>query len=256
MGEGGVRQLKRGLGRQILRSGCTKRLWDDCIIREAYLRSHTSLDIFGLEGQVSENKFKGETLDISTISEYDWYEWVKFRDTATKFPVSNIQLGRDLGAVIDIGPAIARKILKNNGSVMYRPSIRSLTPDDIQYPAEQKEGEEFDIDIENKFGVSMNENDFKDDPDYADFVTPIYDSHEDDEFPPSKIPDIDDVKNKDDVDTYGQYVGSHMRVPIGDELRTGKVFRRKREPDGTVRGRDNTNSMLDTRTYEIEFPDD
>jgi hypothetical protein len=31
--------------------------------------------------------------------------------------------------------------------------------------------------------------------------------------------------------------------------------RRKRELDGTVRGRSNANSMLDTRTYEIELPD-
>jgi hypothetical protein len=46
MGEGGVRELKKGVARQILRSGCPKRLWDDCIIREAYVRSHTSLDIF------------------------------------------------------------------------------------------------------------------------------------------------------------------------------------------------------------------
>jgi hypothetical protein len=31
---------------------------------------------------------------------------------------------------------------------------------------------EFDIAIENKFGASMDKNDFKDAPDYADFVTP------------------------------------------------------------------------------------
>jgi hypothetical protein len=52
MGEGAVRDLKKGVGRQILRSGCPKRLWGDCIIREAYVRSHTSLDIYGLEDQV------------------------------------------------------------------------------------------------------------------------------------------------------------------------------------------------------------
>jgi hypothetical protein len=52
----------------MLCSGCPKRLWDDCIIREAYVSSHTSLDIFGLEGQVPESKVKGETVDISTIA--------------------------------------------------------------------------------------------------------------------------------------------------------------------------------------------
>jgi hypothetical protein len=48
MGEGGVCELKRGVGRYMLRSGCPKRFWDYCIIREAYLISHTSLGIFVL----------------------------------------------------------------------------------------------------------------------------------------------------------------------------------------------------------------
>jgi hypothetical protein len=46
-----------------------------------------------------------------------------------------------------------------------------------------------------------------------------------------------------------------LTVPIGDYIHYGKVVRRKREMDGTVRGRANANSMLDTRIYEIEFPD-
>jgi hypothetical protein len=53
----------------MVRYGCPKRLWDDCIIREAYVRYHISIDIYGLEGQVPERKIKGETVDISTISE-------------------------------------------------------------------------------------------------------------------------------------------------------------------------------------------
>jgi hypothetical protein len=219
------------------------------------VRSHTSLDIYGLEGQVPESKIKGETVDISTISEYAWYEWVKFRDTAAKFPVSKIQLGRDLGAAIDSGPAMTRKIMKQNGMVMYRSSVRSLTQDEIQSPTEQKERKEFDIAIEEKFGPAMNKDDFQDDPDYADFVTPTFDCYEDDEVPPSKMPDIYDIKKEHDVDTYDQYVGAHFRVPIGNEIRSGKALRRKHDMDGTVRGRANANPMLDTRTYEIEFPD-
>jgi hypothetical protein len=69
------------------------------------------------------------------------------------------------------------------------------------------------------------------------------------------MPDIDEIKEEHDVDTYDQYVGAHVRLPIGDEIRSVKVVRRTRKLDGTVRGRANANSMLDTRTYEIEFPD-
>jgi hypothetical protein len=101
----------------------------------------------------------------------------------------------------------------------------------------------------------MNKNDVQDDPDYADFVTPAFDCYEDDEVPPSKMLDIDDIKKESDVDTYDQYVGAHIRFTIGNEIKSGKVIRSKRELDGTVRGRANANPMLDTRNYEIHFPD-
>jgi hypothetical protein len=160
-----------------------------------------------------------------------------------------------LGAAIDIGPAMARKILKNIGSVMYRTSVRPLTTDEIQSPTEKKEREEFEIAIAKKSGASMGKSDFKDDRYYTDFVTPTYDYYEDDEVSSYKMPDIDDIKEEHDVDTYDQYDGAHVRVPIGDDIRSGKVFRCKSNLDCTVKGRANANSMLDTMTYEIEFPD-
>jgi hypothetical protein len=50
------------------------------------------------------------------------------------------------------------------------------------------------------------------------------------------MPYIDDIKEEHDVDTYDHYVGAHVRVPIGNEIRSGKVVRSKRELDGTMRG--------------------
>jgi hypothetical protein len=99
-------------------------------------------------------------------------------------------IGIDLGAAIDIGPAMAHKIPKKNESVMYRTSVRSLTPDEIQSPTENKERKEFDIAIEKKFGASMD----KDDPAYADFMSTTYDCYADDEVSSSKMSDIDDIK--------------------------------------------------------------
>jgi hypothetical protein len=48
--------------------------------------------------------------------------------------------------------------------------------------------------------------------------------------------DIDDIKKEHDIGTYDQYVGAHVRVPIGNEIKSGKVIRRERELDGIVRG--------------------
>jgi hypothetical protein len=96
---------------------------------------------------------------------------------------------------------------------------------------------------------------FKDDYNYADFITPTYDLCEDDEVPSFKMPDIDAIKEDNDVDTYDLYVGARVRIPIGDEIRSGKVVWRKRDLDGNVRGLPNAKLILDTRTYEIDFPD-
>jgi hypothetical protein len=75
--------------------------------------------------------------------------------------------------------------------------------------------------------------DFKYDPDFSDFVTPTFEPCEDDEFPASKMSDIDDINNDHDVDTYDQYVGAQVRVPTGGDIRSGKVTRCKRELDRT-----------------------
>jgi hypothetical protein len=56
----------------MVRSGAPKRLWDDCWVREAYVRSSTALEIFSLEGQVPDTIVKGQTSDISPLAEYAW----------------------------------------------------------------------------------------------------------------------------------------------------------------------------------------
>jgi hypothetical protein len=112
----------------MLHSVCPKHCWDDCLVREAYVRSHNALDIFSLEGQVPEIIVKGELMDISPMDEYAWYEWVKFCNNSVNFPDSKIQLGRYMGAVIDIGPGISRNVLNEKGKAMYRISVRYLTP--------------------------------------------------------------------------------------------------------------------------------
>jgi hypothetical protein len=84
--EGYIRELKRGVGREMVRYGEPKHLWDDCLIIKYYVRSSTALYIFSLEGQVPDTIVKGQTSDISPLADYAWYEWVEFQDTGQSFP--------------------------------------------------------------------------------------------------------------------------------------------------------------------------
>jgi hypothetical protein len=68
------------------------------------------------------------------------------------------------------------------------------------------------------------------------------------------MPDIDDL-GEHDVDTYDQYVGASVQLSIVDNVQTGKVTGRKRGIDDVAREKAIVNPFLDTRTYNVEFPD-
>ena len=76
--------------------------------------------------------------------------------------------------------------------------------------------------------------------------------YEDDEGRPARTPEVDDEA---DPDTYDQYVGAEVVLPIGDTMMNAKVRGRKRQSDGTLLGKAHSNPILDTRTYEVEFAD-
>ena len=128
--EGAIRELKKGVGRELVKSKCPKRLWDHCIERQAYVRSFTAHDIYSLDGQVPETIISGETADISPFAEFRWFEPVKYRDSSVKFPEDKLRFGRDLGPALDVGPAMTRKILNKKGNVVYRSTVRSLTEEE------------------------------------------------------------------------------------------------------------------------------
>jgi hypothetical protein len=50
-------------------------------------------------------------------------------------------------------------------------------------------------------------------------------------------------------------MGASVQLSIGDKVQTGNVTGRKRAFDGVARGMASANPILDTRTYNVEFPD-
>jgi hypothetical protein len=125
--EAAIRELKKGVGCQVVRLKAQKRPWDDCLEQEAYVCSLTAHEIHRLDGKVPETIVNGERADISTFATFKWYEWVLFRDTSVTYPDDTMILG----PAIDIGPAMTRKVLKANGRVIYQSTICLLSPDEM-----------------------------------------------------------------------------------------------------------------------------
>jgi hypothetical protein len=125
--EGCIHKLKRGVSRKMMKTGSPKVLWDHCIELEALVRSNTSNAIYMTKGKVPETIMTGSTADISHICEFAWYDWVMFRDNIPMFLDHKLILRRYLGPATNVGSALTAKILKSNGQVVYRSTLRHLT---------------------------------------------------------------------------------------------------------------------------------
>ena len=132
----------------------------------------------------------GEISDITTLHKFGWYQWVYFIDTSMTFPGDKLVLGRHCGPIIDVGPALTAKILKNNGQQVNRSTYSSLTPDELVKPNEIKARDEFCTSIRDKLGPTSSAEYFESD---IEVVTPTLDRYEDDEEHQTHMPELDEI---------------------------------------------------------------
>ena len=104
----------------MIKTGSPKRFQDYCLELGARIRSCTVQGIYVLDGKTPEAMMKGETADISQISEYGQYEWVMFSNTSAQFPDNKILLGKYLGPSIGVFPAMTAKVMISNDHVVPR----------------------------------------------------------------------------------------------------------------------------------------
>ena len=154
-----------------------------------------------------------------------------------------------LGPAIDIGSTMMAKILKSNGQVLYMSTYHGLTDDDHHDNGEVQKWKLFDSLIKSKLGSPLSFCDLQDlDP---DITTPHYELYEDDFETHQDVPDIDDDINPETGDTY---IGAEVSLPHGDSQQTGKLIRQARDQDGELTGTAYNNTILDTCSYQVEFP--
>ena len=92
-----------------------------------------------------------------------------FNDSQATFPETKFHVGRWLGTAVDVGSALTYKILKSNGQVVPRSTIRNLTLEKLTNPDHIAMTKAFDNNIIQKLGVPATENDFD-----KDYLTPTY----------------------------------------------------------------------------------
>ena len=251
--EGAIRELKRGAGRKMTSSRAPHKLWDHCLELEGYIRSHTALDLYELQGQVPETILSGQTADISPFVECKWYDFIRWYDIKAQFPQPKERYGRWLGPSLDIGPAMTAKILKENGQVIHLSTYRPLNDAETTDAGEIAIRTAFDANIRAIIGKPMTEEKLRqlegDTPSYPHYLDTA-DSQETGSEGATRRKETSVTPEELD-----NYVGAQVNLPREGNMMSGTVRRRMRSPDGQVVGQANDNPILDTRSYMVEFPD-
>ena len=251
--EGAVRENKRAVRRAMKKSDCPAKLWDYCAELQAKIRCHTAHDIPTLNGQVPETVVTGNTADISELVEFGWYEWIYYRDATGSFPLPEEELGRYLGPSENVGSKMSMWSLKGNGKVVSRTTLRTLSESELASETEKEKRKVFTIAVNQKLGMSLH--DIGVESDSGDFF--------DDGETPSFSPYIDlegieepTMPEADSIEDYDKFIESEVLLPKnGVEMSSAKVVSRSKDKHGKVKGTYNKNPILDTRVYDVMFPD-
>eukprot|EP00956_Cyclotella_meneghiniana_P018312 scaffold30420_cov55-Cyclotella_meneghiniana.AAC.1 len=247
-----IRELKKGAARKLTCSGAPARLWCFALELESYVRSNTAHDIYKLDGHVPETVVSGETADISPFCEFGFWEWVMYRDKGVAFPNDKLVLGKCLGPSIDVGLAMTQRIMTAKGDVVDRSTVRSLTPEEKVNPVLRAEQGQFLQQITDRWGAPTEA--FELGPDFLNLLPDPenYDPWEDDDGP--SFPELNDELEA--AEAAGDfYVNAEVVLPVANGEERATVIRRKRDSDGRPIGVANKNPALDTRLYEVCFPD-
>ena len=176
------------------------------------------------------------------------YCWVVFCNTVVSFPQSPWVLGRYSGPSGDLGPAMGANFLKSNGQIVLRYTFRAITKTELNIPEGKTERASFDISVQEKFGDETRYEDYKDEPDYD---TPFFGMYKDYlSSEATRLPEYDEA----DVEQYDLYVNAKVLLDHDNAQLVGVVKGRNQERYGTLHIEANSSPILDTRVYDVSFP--
>jgi len=255
-----LRELKRHTRRYMASDKVPKRLWDFCAKCSTDIRNKTAGNRYALEGRTPYEVVHGHTPDISSLVAFTFYEPVWYYDPVAEYPKPKRKLARWLGEANNIGQAMCYWVLPKSGVPLARSTVQAIPREHSVTADFQEELKVLDEALVENFGDPVsyespkgNEEDKEcaydiNGPSEVDMLeTPTYEPLE----PESSMPEADDWE----PETYDQYISAQVILPTHDAQLLGMVTAWKRDLHGNPICVSNKNPILDTRVYEVTFPD-
>ena len=248
--------IKEAVRKDMKESNCPLPFWDYCVERRARINNLTAKDCFNLHGSNAHTTLTGQEADISNLCKFGWYEWCYYREQGAGFPFNREVLGRVLGPATGAGNEMAQWVLKANGKVVPRRSLRPLQVAEIHSPEEKERRNIFDAAIARKWGTSIT----PPNPEAIDELQDQWEEWGDEDEDPRHVPDIEDTVDANgrllnEQPAYDRIINAEVHLQLGDNYQKAKVIGRAIGPDGLVAGEYDDNPMLNSIVYDVEFPD-
>ena len=248
--------IKAAVAKDMRQSNCPLAFWDYCVERRARINNLTARNLFQLHGSNPHTALTGTEGDISSLCQFDWYEFCYYREQTARFPFNKEVLGRVLGPARGEGNEMAQWILKANGNVVPRRTPRKLTVAEIHSAEEEKKRKVFDALIERRWGTAFN-------PPNSQTTTSSdsnFEEYGDDDEDPRVVPETTEAVDStgrllDQQPAYDTLINAEVQLQLEDQMALGMVKRRALGPDGTTVGTYDENPYLNSVVYEVEFPD-
>jgi hypothetical protein len=132
-----------------------------------------------------------------------------------------------------------------------------VTPEELLEPANKALAEDLDKVIDEKIGMFRTEKEVAEE--LGALFGPSGDLYDGDLDPFDDIEAAEEAALMPEADkwmpeTFDKYLAADVLLPHGGELVQAKVMGRKRAADGTPVGVTHSNPIMDTREYEVSFP--
>ncbi|MGH3055829.1 MAG: hypothetical protein ACRDL7_12725, partial [Gaiellaceae bacterium] len=246
-----IKEVKKAVIRLMSRTRTPKRLWDFCTVYVCETRCLSAHPIYSLHGRTPYECVAGNTPDISEYVEFNWYQPIWYFDSSD-FPDDRRLLGRWLGVSHRIGQAMCYWILPPSGIPIARTTVQDISEQELLTDDVTNQIKAYDKQVEEKIGNAFVHDDVRDLLQQDNDRSSISDEDDFDSYEiAADMPEADTF----DEDTYDKYISAHVLMPKGDQFVTGHVISRKRDGDGNAVGNSNRNPILDSRVYNVQFPD-
>ena len=118
----------------------------------ARVNNLTAKNLYQLRGETSHTTVFGEEGDISVLGDFTFYEVIYYFDHKVSYPLAKERMGRYLGPSTGVGNEICSWVLKTNGKVVARRTIRPLNTIEKNSELEKEKVKAFDRTIQSLYG--------------------------------------------------------------------------------------------------------